>query len=176
MMKSNVSFGRICCSWVDLLGELLAESGENIDLINDSISGDTTAGGLARINDALKRHAPDWVVIELGGNDGLRGMSLSAMRANLEQMIAIVRGHPASPFLIGVPLPPNYGNAYTGAFTRVYRDVAESTGTPLLPSVIEGVGDIPALMQADGIHPNARAQPIIRDLVWAFLQRYRQSN
>ena len=158
--------------WVHLLSEKLEQLEKNIELVNDSISGDTTAGGLARIKAGLQRHNPDWVIIELGGNDGLRGMSLKAMRSNFEQMIQIVRDYGASPILFGVQLPPNYGTAYINAFTQVYVKASESTSTPLLTSIMEGVGVQTELMQDDGIHPNARAQPIMRDLIWTFLQRY----
>ena len=159
--------------WTDLLMEQLEQSDEKITLVNDSISGDTTAGGLARIRQSLKRHAPDWVVIELGGNDGLRGMSLEAMRSNLQAMIDIVRDHRAMPFLIGVELPPNYGSVYTNDFKQVYSSVSESTGTPLLANLSASVRGNPDLMQEDNIHPNAAAQPIVKHLVWEFLKRYR---
>ncbi len=159
--------------WTDLLMDQLAQSDEKITLVNDSISGDTTAGGLARIRQSLKRHDPDWVVIELGGNDGLRGMSLEAMHSNLQAMIGIVRDHRAMPFLIGVELPPNYGSVYTNDFKQVYSSVSESTETPLLANLSASVRGNPDLMQEDNIHPNAAAQPIVKHLVWEFLKRYR---
>ena len=156
--------------WVSLLQQQLADSGSGIFLINDSISGDTTAGGLARIKDGMERHQPDAVIIELGGNDGLRGMSPKSMEGNLTAIIGIARQYGAKPMLIGVKMPPNYGRAYTTAFENAYKKVSEETNTPLMENIVHDIGDNPALMQEDGIHPNETAQPMMRDMVWAFLQ------
>ncbi len=157
-------------TWVELLARDLRRRGMAIDLVNASISGDTTAGGGARLPAALRRVRPDWVIIELGGNDGLRGSSLAAMEQNLLAMIRQTRQHGARPLLLGMRLPPNYGAKYTEGFERAYRQAAAATGTPLLPFFIAGIEDDFTLFQADRIHPNARAQGIIAENVGAFLR------
>jgi len=157
-------------SWVDHLARDFTARGRPVEFINDSISGDTTAGGRARLPDALRRIKPDWVVIELGGNDGLRGASLAAMKRNLQDMVAATRAAGARPALLGMRLPPNYGARYTRAFERVYREVAAETGAPLLPFFIRGVAEDPNMFLPDRIHPNAAAQPIIAREVGEFLR------
>ena len=152
--------------WVDLLARDL---GGEINVINDSISGDTTAGGVARLPSALRRIRPDWVIIELGGNDGLRGNSLEALEQNLLKMVRLTRAQDAKPILLGMKLPPNYGEKYTAEFELVYQRVASATKTPLLPFFLHGIEDNPALFQTDGIHPNAEAQGIIMQNVRMFL-------
>ncbi len=155
--------------WVALLERRLAERRPPVQVVNASISGDTTAGGLARLDGALARARPDWVLVELGANDGLRGLPLSAMRRNLEAIVAQARAHGARVLLIGMRLPPNYGPRYTDAFQRVYRDLAASRHLPLVPFLMDGVALDPALMQADGLHPAAAAQPRLLDNVWHVL-------
>ncbi len=156
--------------WVDLLAERFARQGANVHLVNDSISGDTTAGGAARLPDALRRIRPQWVLIELGGNDGLRGSSLAAMERNLLEMVRATRQQDARPLLLGMKLPPNYGTKYTREFEAVYQRVAARTDTPLLPLFIHGIESDPAMFQDDNIHPNAEAQAIIARNVEAFLR------
>lgn len=144
--------------WVALLQQQLAAKHPAWEIVNASISGDTTANARARMPQAVSRHQPDIVVLELGGNDGLRGLSLDAMRDNLAAMIELAQAQHAGILLIGVDLPPNYGPRYTEKFRAVYRSLAAGYGVALLPSLLDGVGTQPDLMQADGIHPNGRAQ------------------
>ena len=155
--------------WVDLLQRQLPETDADANIINDSISGDTTAGGVARLPSALQRIAPDFVIIELGGNDGLRGNSLAAMEQNLRKMIKQTRVADAKPILFGMRLPPNYGEKYTTAFAQVYTTVAAKTETPLLPFFLNGIESNTDFFLPDGIHPNAKAQPIIMQNVAEFL-------
>jgi len=144
--------------WVALLQQQLAAGKPAWKIVNASISGDTTASALARMPQAVSRHQPDIVVLELGGNDGLRGLSLQAMRDNLAAMIELAQAQRAAILLIGVDLPPNYGPRYTEKFRAVYRSLAAEYGVALLPSLLDGVGTRAELMQADGIHPNGQAQ------------------
>ena len=148
---------------------LLAQNLRGVEIINDSISGDTTAGGVARLPAVLRRVRPDWVIIELGGNDGLRGSSLGAMKKNLRGMIDAARAHGATPVLLGMRLPPNYGPRYTREFERVYAEVAEESGAALLPFFLRGLEDGLHWFQDDQIHPNAAAQPRIERNVREFL-------
>ena len=157
-------------SWVDVLARDFAARGLPVELVNDSISGDTTAGGAARLPDALRRIRPDWVLIELGGNDGLRGQSLTAMKLNLQRMVEAARAAGVRPALLGMRLPPNYGERYTRGFERVYREVAADAAVPLLPFFIRGIEDDLRLFLPDRIHPNAAAQPIIARTVGEFLR------
>jgi acyl-CoA thioesterase-1 len=156
--------------WVRLLERQLSAQCEHCSLVNASISGDTTAGARARLPQAIERHQPRIVVLELGGNDGLRGLSLAEMKQNLAAMIELARARGARVLLVGVQLPPNYGSRYTQRFEGVYRELAQEYGVVLLPSLVDGVGTREDLMQADGIHPNARAQPLIMARVWAHLE------
>ncbi|MGD2113081.1 MAG: arylesterase [Gammaproteobacteria bacterium] len=155
--------------WVSLLQARLDARGYPWRIVNASISGDTTANGRARLPGALASHAPAVVLLALGGNDGLRGLSLAAMQDNLAAMIASARQAGARVLLVGVQLPPNYGPLYTERFRAVYRELARETGVALLPSLVDGIGTERSLMQADGIHPNGTAQPLIRDRVWEAL-------
>lgn len=156
--------------WVDLLRERLKQQGLSYQVVNASISGDTSAGGLARLPALLAEHRPDLVIIELGGNDGLRGQSPVQLQQNLAAMVADSRKQGAKVLLLGMQLPPNYGARYTQAFAKVYSDLAATAGVPLVPFFLEGVGGQPALMQIDGIHPNAQAQPLLLENVWPALQ------
>ena len=158
--------------WVSLLQKQIERSHPTLEIVNDSISGDTTAGGLARLDKALTLINPDWVVIALGGNDGLRGQSLKAMSENLTNMIALSREHGSGTLLLGMKLPPNYGKQYILQFEKVYEKVAMKTNTPLLPFYIEGVGGQPGFMQEDRIHPNTQAQGFIQKNVWQFMEAY----
>ncbi len=158
--------------WVTLMSQHMASESLDIRVINDSISGDTTAGGLARIKKALKKHNPRWVIIELGANDGLRGQSLQQMQDNLRRMIELSHQFQAKPMLLGMKLPPNYGKRYTARFEQAYIEIASETETPFLPYFMKGVGGNDDLMQADGLHPNVKAQAIIANNVWQFVSPY----
>ncbi len=156
--------------WVALLQERLLDSGHPHRVVNASITGDTTAGARARLPAALDLHRPSLVVLELGGNDGLRGLSLRAMRENLIELVRLSRAAGARVLLLGMRLPPNYGLAYTAAFERVYRRVADGEGVALVPFFLEGVAETLELMQADGIHPGEQAQPLMLEQVWPALE------
>jgi len=152
--------------WVALLQNRLAEQGVSWQVVNGSVSGETTAGGLARLPAMLESTGPDIVILELGGNDGLRGLPVPAMRSNLTRMIELSLEAGARVLLAGIQIPPNYGPRYTGPFYAQYRELAEQYGLPLIPFLLEGIADNPAFMQDDGIHPTAEAQPMIVDIVW----------
>jgi len=156
--------------WVALLEQRLAQRQPPYKVINASISGDTTAGGLARLPTLLKRYRPNVVVVELGGNDGLRGLSPDQAKRNLASMISRAQSAGAKVLLLGIKLPPNYGTRYTERFQTIYREVATERRVPLVPFVLDGVAGDADLMQADGIHPNARGQPRILENVWQRLQ------
>ncbi|MCK6437049.1 arylesterase [Rivihabitans pingtungensis] len=152
--------------WVDLLRQALPAH----QVVNASQSGETTAGGLSRLPAALARHKPDIVVLELGGNDGLRGLPPDDMRANLEQMVAMSAQSKARVLLVGMALPPNYGQAYGRAFQMVYSDLAKQRKLPFVPLLVEGFATDRTRFQADGIHPNASAQEQMRDSVLKVLR------
>jgi acyl-CoA thioesterase-1 len=156
--------------WASLLAGRLRGEGFNYKVVNASISGETTIGGKNRIAAALKRNQPDIVILALGANDGLRGGSLDAMRANLEVLVDASRESGARVLLLGMRLPPNYGAAYTEKFQQVYREVAASRKVPLVPFMFEGFADKRAYFQPDNVHPEATAQPIILDTVWKGLR------
>ncbi len=143
--------------WVSLLDGHLADC----PVINASISGETTEGGKARLPLLLAEHRPRVVVIELGGNDGLRGFPPAAIRSNLARMITDAHEAGARVLLLGMRIPPNYGPRYTRDFHAIYHDLAAQNGTALVPFLLEGIATDPALMQTDGIHPSAAAQPLI---------------
>ncbi len=156
--------------WVSLLEQRLKRRGFETPVVNASISGDATSGGLARLPAALEVHDPDLVIIELGANDGLRGVDPVLINRNLTRMIELGQQHGARVLLIGVRIPANYGEAYRKLYDAQFRQVAQTTGIPLVPFLLEGVAQVPALMQADGLHPTARAQPMILDNVWPKLK------
>lgn len=156
-------------NWPSLLQTRLADSGCPHRVVNASISGDTTSGGLARLPGALERHSPAIVLIGLGGNDGLRAIPISEIRRNLAEMIQLSQESGAGVVLAGIHIPPNYGPRYTHAFHAVYHELAEEYGTGLIPFILEGVALDVELMQEDGIHPNAAAQSVIVDNVWPAL-------
>ena len=156
--------------WVSLLEQRLREQGYDDKVVNASISGDTSAGGLARLPALLAEHKPDVVIVELGGNDGLRGQPLVQLQQNLARMIDASRAAEAEVLLLGMRLPPNYGQRYTQAFANVYADLAAGKQVALVPFLLEGVGGVPGMMQADGIHPTAAAQPIMLENVWPTLE------
>ena len=154
-------------SWVNLLRQRLDPTYE---VVNASISGDTTGGGLARIGKTLAEYEPDIVIIELGGNDGLRGLPIRTIRDNLTAMVEAVIAAEAEPILAGMLMPPNLGPRYTQAFEQVFETVAEATGAALVPFLLEGVAaSEEGLMQDDGVHPTARAQARLLENVWRVL-------
>jgi acyl-CoA thioesterase-1 len=156
--------------WVNLLGQRLRQQGYPHAVINASISGETSAGGRARLPQALQRHRPQVVVIELGANDGLRGLSLTQTRANLAAMIESAQNAGARVLLVGIHLPPNYGPEFTGKFRALFDDLVRQYRIPYAPFLLEGVALSPGLMQADGLHPRATAQPRLLDNVWPYLE------
>lgn len=152
--------------WVSLLQQRLQQSGKTTTVVNASISGETTSGGIARLPALLTEHRPALVLIELGANDGLRGLPLTEIRANLVTLLGLVRGAKARAVLIGIELPVNYGPQYRDGLRAMYRDLASEFNVPLVPFLLEGVALDPALMQDDGLHPTAPAQPRLLDTVW----------
>lgn len=155
--------------WVGLLGQRMVAQGLPHQLINASISGDTTAGGRSRLPALLAEHDPAVVVIQLGANDGLRGFPPKRIAAALSAMVREARAAGARVLLIGVRLPPNYGSAYAEQFQGLYGEVAAATGAALVPRLLDGVAEDRGLMQADGLHPTAAAQPRLLDNVWPVL-------
>lgn len=156
--------------WVALLEKRLQDEGFDHQVINASISGDTSAGGLARLPALLAEHQPQVVIIELGGNDGLRGQPPMQLQQNLASMVEKSQQAGAKVLLLGMKLPPNYGVRYTTAFAQVFSDVAQAKQVALVPFFLEGVGGVPGMMQADGIHPNITAQPLLLENAWPALQ------
>ena len=156
--------------WVALLGERLKRERLDYSVVNASVSGETTAGGAARLRPALNKHKPAVVIIELGGNDGLRGMPVAAMKKNLSAMVDQSRKSGARVLLVGMKLPPNYGPQYTGEFERAFAEVAKQHGTALLPFLFENFDPGRELFQPDGIHPTEAAQPIMLESVWKRLR------
>ncbi len=156
--------------WVALLDARLKQGGYDYTVVNASISGETTAGGLARLPSTLGQHRPAIVILELGANDGLRGTPIKAMQDDLEQMIRLSREAGAKVLLVGILLPPNYGKAYTDKFSAVYADLAKAHHLPLLPFLLEGVAEHREMLQADGMHPIATAEPKVLENVWAKLE------
>jgi acyl-CoA thioesterase-1 len=156
--------------WVALLEARAATLQPPHRVVNASISGDTTGGALARLPRTLEIHKPDVVVIELGGNDALRGYPVDRIESNLDAMATLAKDAGAAVVVVGMEIPPNYGARYTQAFHAIYADVAKRNGTALVPFLLEGVATDDALMQADGIHPTAAAQPRLLDNVWPALK------
>ena len=156
--------------WVSLLEQRLAAEGFDYQVVNASVSGDTSAGGLARLPTLLAEHRPDLLIVELGGNDGLRGQPPAQLQQNLAAIVQSARASGARVLLLGMQLPPNYGARYNALFSQVYADVAGAAQVPLLGFFLDGVGGVPALMQGDGIHPNAAAQPRLLDNLWPQLK------
>jgi acyl-CoA thioesterase-1 len=155
--------------WVALTSERMAKTRPGWRVVNASISGETTAGGAARIATELKRTSPGVVVIELGANDGLRGLPLAQTRANLERMIRLSQASGAKVVLIGMRMPPNLGREYTQGFERNFSELAKSHKTAFLPFLLEPIALDRANFQADNLHPVASAQPKLRDHVWKAL-------
>ncbi|MDQ3269119.1 MAG: arylesterase [Pseudomonadota bacterium] len=156
--------------WVSMIRRKIEQERPGWRVVNASVSGETTAGGAARIVDAVARHRPDVVVIALGANDGLRGLPPRQMRINLARMIGAAHGAGAEVLLVGMRMPPNLGAAYTREFEQSYRDLAERFDTALLPFLLEPIALDRASYQGDNLHPNAAAQPKLRDHVWQALE------
>ena len=156
--------------WVALLKERIEEQALPFRIINASVSGETTDGGLARLPAALATHKPAIVILELGGNDGLRGLPVSHIRRNLEQMVSLSVEAGAQVVLAGIQIPPNYGPRYTGPFAMQYEEIAAQMGLALVPFLIDGIPQQPGLMQDDGIHPRAEAQGMVLENVWPVLE------
>ncbi|HYB51564.1 MAG TPA: arylesterase [Burkholderiaceae bacterium] len=156
--------------WVKLLADRVAQRAPQYRVVNASISGDTTSGGRARLGELLQREHPGVVIIELGANDGLRGLSVEAMRANLQAMIDTSRRQGARVLLIGMRMPPNYGTTYGERFYSVYTDLAQHNRLGLVPFLLDGFADRLDWFQADHIHPLPQAQPAMLENVWPHLQ------
>jgi len=156
--------------WVTLLQQKFNNRQKSYKVFNESISGDTTAGGLARIDKTLSRHNPELVLLELGANDGLRGLSPKLMKSNLAEMIKRSQKSGAKVLLLSMRIPPNYGKRYVDMFYKVYPQLAEEMNIPYVPFILEEVALVEEMMQKDGLHPNAKAQPIIADKIWQYLQ------
>ena len=156
-------------TWVALLQRRLAAQGYGYRVVNASISGDTTGAARARLPRALELHKPAIVILELGGNDGLRGLPVRTVRENFEFLIEHSQAAGAKVVLVGMRMPPNYGAAYADAFHALYGELASHYGTPLVGFFLEGVALDDKLMQADGIHPTAAAQPRLLDNLWPVL-------
>ena len=153
-------------SWVDLMQNRIDSKGLDLRVVNASISGETSSGGLSRLPDLLETHAPNIVLLELGANDGLRGTPLKIIERNLDQMAAQIEDAGAQLVVIGIRLPPNYGPRYTEAFFDLFGSLAKQYRAVHVPFLLEGVATDWSLMQPDGLHPTADAQPIILDTVW----------
>lgn len=156
--------------WVNLLQQTLTREKYNYTVHNESISGDTSAGGLARLEQLLVQHKPDLLLLELGANDGLRGLSPAAMKSNLSEIINRSRQAGAKVLLLGMKIPPNYGKRYIEMFYSIYPQLAQTLNVPLVPFILEDVALRPELMQPDGLHPNALGQSMIMQRVFAGLQ------
>jgi acyl-CoA thioesterase-1 len=156
--------------WVALLERRLKQLNPNHAVVNASVSGETTGGGLARLPGALERHRPQIVLIELGGNDALRGYPIATIEQNLDRMAAAVTAAGAHPVILGMHIPPNYGPRYTGAFHALFREVAERHGASIVPFLLDGIATESELMQDDGIHPTADAQARILENAWSAIE------
>jgi len=155
--------------WVALTAQRVQQQKPDWRVVNASISGETTAGGASRVAAELKRHAPDVIVIELGANDGLRGLPLAQSRANLDKMITTAQGAGARVLLIGMQIPPNFGRDYTQGFQAMFKTLAQTHKTAFLPFLLEPIASDRANFQDDNLHPVAAAQPKLRDHVWTQL-------
>jgi acyl-CoA thioesterase-1 len=156
--------------WVAQLQKRLEQQGYGYRVVNASVSGETTAGGRARLARALDAHQPQLVIVQLGANDGLRGLPVKDARANLATMIKDIQTRKAKVLLAGIVMPPNYGPRYADSFAAMYPDLAGEFGVALIPFLLEGVALEPRFMQADGLHPNAAGQPVVLETVWKHLK------
>ena len=162
--------------WVALLAQRLPAQGYGYQIVNASVSGETSAGGLERLPRALALHHPAIVILELGANDGLRGLPVSAMRENLAHMLQLSQAAGARVLLIGIRIPPNYGPRYGEEFAQVFPELARQFHVPLVPFLLRDVALDPARMQEDGMHPNAAGEPAVLDNVWPYLKPLLEKN
>ena len=158
--------------WISLMNQKLREDSLAWIMINASISGETTGGALSRLPELIKTIKPSIVIIELGGNDGLRGYPVSRMTNNIEQIIDIIRGSSSTPILMSMRIPPNYGARYTSSFEKAYHEISTKKEVELIPFLFEEFVTREGFMQADGIHPSASAQPELMRVVWRYLRQY----
>ncbi|MGC4029131.1 MAG: arylesterase [Steroidobacteraceae bacterium] len=156
--------------WVALLQKRLTAQGYGYRVVNASVSGETTSGGKARLGRALEQHRPEIVILELGANDGLRGLPVAAARDNLAAMIRSISGIKARTLLVGIRMPPNYGPQYERSFNAMYGELARENRLPLVPFLLEKVALEERYLQSDGMHPNEQGQPLLLETVWPFLQ------
>ena len=156
--------------WVALLGQRLQTQGYGYQIVNASVSGETSGGGLERLPRALQLHRPSLVILELGANDALRGLPLGMTQQNLASMVRLSQSAGARVLLIGLRLPPNYGPRYTEQFAGMFPALANQYHLPLVPFLLDKVALVPERMQPDGLHPNAQGQPPMLDTVWPYLQ------
>jgi len=162
--------------WVALLAQRLQEQGYGYQIVNASVSGETTSGGLERLPRALQLHQPGTVILELGANDGLRGLPVSEARENLARMVRLSQAAGARVLLVGMRIPPNYGPRYTEQFARVFPELATQYHLPLVPFLLDKVALDPTRMQPDGMHPNARGEPPVLDTLWPYLKPLLKKN
>jgi acyl-CoA thioesterase I len=162
--------------WVALLAQRLDSQGYGYQVVDASVSGETTEGGLSRLPRALRLHHPAVVILELGANDGLRALPVAAIRDNLARMVQLSRAAGARLLLVGIRLPPNYGPRYTQDFAAVFPALANQYHLPLVPFLLEGVALDATRMQEDGLHPNARGEPQVLDTVWPYLRPLLEKN
>lgn len=155
--------------WVSLMQDRLKQQGFPHRIVNASVSGETTAGGKARLSAVLKKHEPALVILELGGNDGLRGLPVAQTKGNLRSMAALANQNGAKTLIVGIRVPPNYGAEYTKQFDQLFSAIAKELSLPLVPFLLEGIAENPQMFQADGIHPNEQAQPKMLNHVWTAL-------
>jgi len=152
-------------NWTTLLKSSFSKEGKSLEIINSSISGDTTSGGLSRISRDLNTYKPDFVLVELGGNDALRGYPISRIKQNLLRIVSIISNNQSIPIIMQIKIPPNYGKKYIEAFENIYSEVASETDAKLISFMLENVALRDGLMQPDGIHPNEKAQPVIAEQI-----------
>jgi acyl-CoA thioesterase-1 len=169
-ISAGYGLERVDEGWVALLQARLGQKGYGYEVVNASVSGETTAGGLARLPRALAVHHPAIVILELGGNDGLRALPVAQMRDNLGHMIDLAQASGARVLLLGMRIPPNYGPEYTERFQATFEAIARQRKLAFQPFLLERVALDPKLMQADGVHPDAAAQPALLDAVWPALE------
>jgi acyl-CoA thioesterase I len=169
-ISAGFGLARVDQGWVALLQTRLKDQEYVYQVVNASVSGETTAGGLARLPRALMLHQPQIVILELGGNDGLRALPIAQMRANLLRMVDVATAAGAKVLVLGMRMPPNYGVDFTEQFRLAYSDLARDKKLPLVPFLLNDIALLPNLMQADGIHPNELGQPKLLDNVWPSLK------
>jgi acyl-CoA thioesterase-1 len=169
-ISAGYGLARVEQGWVGMLRAKLKDEGYGYQVVNASVTGETTAGGLARLPRALAMHHPRVVILELGGNDGLRALPIDQMRSNLGKMVDLSVDSGAQVLVLGMRIPPNYGPEFTEKFFAVFADVARDKRAPLVPFLLNDIALSPNLMQADGVHPNELGQPKLLDNIWPGLR------